>query len=115
MRLSKGSFIFITFSSQSIYYLLSFAMGIIIARSLGPEGKGVYYLSFLAGSMLFSLVKFSLEIATVYFINTKKYSKSDIFPNIIFMGLLVGSLVVVILIILFPPAKNKKQKAGRKA
>jgi len=62
------------FSGNALSFLLSFAGSIIIARMLGPEGKGLYSLLILLPSSVFIVGKLGIPDAIVYFYGGKKLS-----------------------------------------
>jgi O-antigen/teichoic acid export membrane protein len=81
---------------------LGLLASIIIARVLGPEGKGVYTLAILLPGLLLTFTNFGINPATVFYIGKKKYSPKEIFGNNIVITLLLGGIAILIgLIIIF--------------
>jgi len=93
--ISKNSVI--TFSSQILIFALGFITSIILARALGPIGKGIYALIILIPAVMLKLGSLGIEASNVYFIGSRKYEAKDVFSNSLLSSILLG----VILIFLF--------------
>lgn len=100
MELIKDSII--TFFSRILIRLLGIIPGIIIARALGPEGKGEYALLLLVVYLCYAFFKGGVEDANVYYIANKRYSTEEIVSNSIPIALLLGLSSVGIFSLLFP-------------
>ncbi len=88
------------FITRIATFLLGLPTGIIIARVLGPQGKGIYSLVVLVPALLYQLGNLGLGAANIYFTGSKRFSLTDITSNSLVFGLAVG----VFLPILFIPA-----------
>ena len=64
------------------------AVGVITARLLTPEDRGLYVLFFTVGGLIFSLLHIGLSPANIYFLNKKKIG----------MGILIGNAFTYILL-----------------
>jgi len=93
--ISKNSAI--TFSSQILILALGLVTSIILARVLGPTGKGIYALTILIPAVMLKLGSLGVEAANVYFVGSKKYGVKDIASN----SLLIAFFIGLILILLF--------------
>jgi O-antigen/teichoic acid export membrane protein len=92
----------ITFTTRISQLLLGIVTSIIIARVLGPEGKGIYTLAILLPMLLITFVNFGIAPASVYYIGKKKYSPLEIFgSNIIFSILLSIFAIIAGLVVIF--------------
>jgi O-antigen/teichoic acid export membrane protein len=93
----------ITTITNILILVISIGTSIIIARFLGPRGKGLYTLAFLFPTFLITFTNIGIGPATVYYIGKKKYSIQEIFGvNIIFSFLIsLFSLILAFLILLF--------------
>lgn len=80
----------ITFVSRILNLILGLASSIIIARSLGPEGKGIYTLALLLPSLIVTFTNLGIAPATVYYIGRGKYSLHEIFGNNVILSLVIG-------------------------
>lgn len=86
---------------------LALGSSIIIARALGPEGKGIYSLAVLLPSLVIIFTNPGLGPATVYYVGQRKYSPKKVFGNnIIFSSLvsILASLIGLIIIFFFSNA-----------
>jgi len=93
--ISKNSAI--TFSSQILIFAVGFIASIILARALGPTGRGIYALIILIPTVMLKLGSLGIEASNVYFIGSRKYEAKDVFSNSLLSSILLG----VILIFLF--------------
>ena len=92
----------ITFATRILNLLLGTGASVIIARVLGPSGKGIYSLVLLLPAMIFMFSHLGIGAATVYYVAQKKYSVKDIFNSNIVLGLLISILSILAgLIIIF--------------
>lgn len=69
----------------------AFVSGIVTARLLGPEGKGIVYMTFFVPALIVSLGSLSLGEAATYFIG-KGLPARRVAGNTILQALLMGSL-----------------------
>lgn len=93
----------ITFGTQILQIILSIGTSIIIARALGPEGKGIYALAILLPTLIMSFGNLGIGPASVFYIGKQKYSANEIFRNNIILSFLFSSLGITVglVIILF--------------
>lgn len=94
ISLSKNSAI--TFSSQILILVLGIIIMIILARALGPTGKGIYTLIILISAVLLRLGTLGIEAANVYFTGSKKYEVRDIVSNSLIDALLLGLILILL-------------------
>lgn len=90
------------FSTQVILFFLHMAMSILVARILGPEGKGIYALIFLAPILLSKLGNIGLGVANIYFIGKKEDKIEHIVSNSLVLSIILGILFIGIFTALFP-------------
>lgn len=69
---------------------------VILARVLGPEGKGIHSLILLIPGVIMVFGSFGMESANVYFVGTKKYPLRDVVSNSIILSVLLGVLLVLL-------------------
>lgn len=92
----------ITFFSNWILFALSLGASIIIARSLGPEGKGIYTIAFLVPTLLITFTDIGIGPASIFHIGRKKYSPKKVFgADIIFSGFLSIVCILIGLVLIF--------------
>ena len=97
-----GSTLF--FLSSLIIFVARFASSIIVARTLGVEGKGVYTLVLTISSLLVMLLDFGLASALTYLVASRQYAPRQVLSFGLWMSLFIGiagSLIFYILYTLF--------------
>ncbi len=100
--ISKNSTI--TFLSQILTFILGFVTSIILARTLGPKGKGIYALIILIPTLMLKLGSLGIENANVYFTGSKKYKIDDIVSNSLLSSILLGSILFLLFFTIYPLA-----------
>ena len=73
-----------------VIFVAKFATSIVIARSLGAEGKGIYTLTLMVGSLLLLILDLGLTSATTYLIASNRYSPSELINFSIWTSLLLS-------------------------
>lgn len=79
MSLAKKSLS--TFIARVITFLVSVTASIVIARILGPEGKGMWAALIFVPSITFTLLNLGISSANVYFAGSRKYGINQIINN----------------------------------
>lgn len=79
-----------TFGTRLITLVFGLATGIITARALGPENRGVFGLVAMFPSSLVTLTKFGQGISAVYFIRREKEDASAVASNLVLIALLTS-------------------------
>jgi len=92
--ISKNSAV--TFSSQVLILGLGLITSIILARVLGPTGKGIYALIMLIPAVMLKLGSLGIEAANVYFTGSKRYGIKDIASNSLLGSSLLGSILILL-------------------
>lgn len=85
-----------TFGTRIIILLLSVLIGIIIARTLGPSGKGLLAIIAMAGTVVLSLGNLGIGAFNAYAISNKSVEKKDIIANSFWLGLIIGIICFLI-------------------
>jgi len=85
--------ILVTFSTRIITVILGIAAAIVVARVLGPEGKGAYALIILVPILLAALGNLGIGIANVYFGGSKKYKPTELASNSLIAALGLGVIL----------------------
>lgn len=94
----------ITFITRVLQLILGVGTSIIIARVLGPQGKGIYSLVILFPTLLVTLGNFGIGQASVFYIGKKKYLPEEILANNVVLSFLfgiIGFLIGLIIILFF--------------
>lgn len=94
----------LTLVARVIGFGLALLSSIVIARTLGPHGVGIYTLAILFPLLILTFTNLGIGPATVYYVAQDKYSLKEVFGNNILLSaaigvaaILVGLLAVVIL------------------
>jgi len=89
-RMLRGTAV--TFAAEIAGLLISVATSILLARALGPEGRGVYAVAMLLPAMVVSFGHLGLGTASTYLIARKKYSPTSVFATNLGFIVIVGAL-----------------------
>lgn len=106
---------FLNFATQLSLFALSFISTLIIARALGPKGKGLYSLVILIPTLLANFLNMGINFSNIYLIGQRKYEVNRIVGSTISLSFLLGVSATVILLLLiiftdntfFTPTYNK--------
>ena len=93
MSISRNSII--TFASHIIIFIFSAISSVIITRTLGPTGKGVYASIFIIIFTALDLLRLNIDMSSVYHLSSTKYKIGDflliyLMLTIILSGLAIG-------------------------
>ena len=94
-----------TFSSRVSLLFLNLLIGIIIARTLGPSGKGLLAVVAMVGTTAVSLGNLGIHKFNTYALSNKSIEKKDIISNSFWLGLIIGLIffsIILILALKFP-------------
>jgi len=92
--ISKNSAI--TFSSQILIFAVGLITSIILARTLGPTGKGIYALVILIPAVMLKLGSLGIEAANVYFVGSRQYEPKDVASNSLLSSILLGLFLILL-------------------
>ncbi len=104
MNIIKGQFrrqVGVTFFAQAIGLFFSIASAAIIARWLGPEGKGVLALVLLVPGTLMIFLSFGIGVSNVYFIGSRRLDVPTLTKNSVsfcILGTTLGTGIVCFLL-----------------
>jgi len=79
-----------TFGTRLITLVFGLVTGIITARALGPEGRGVFGLVSMFPNSLVTLTKFGQGISAVYFIRREREDASAVASNLVLIAVLTA-------------------------
>jgi O-antigen/teichoic acid export membrane protein len=92
----------ITFITRVLMLIFGIGASIIIARILGPGGKGIYSLAILLPTLLIAFTNFGIGPASVFFIGKRKYPLKEVFGNNIIYTISISIFAILIgLIVIF--------------
>ncbi len=89
-----------TFATRLVVIVFSLASGIITARALGPENRGIFSLVALFPATLITLSKFGQSQATIYHIKREHDDVAQVASNVLLFALAVG-LALIAMVVLF--------------
>ncbi|MCX6258933.1 MAG: flippase [Bacteroidia bacterium] len=76
--------------------IIRFVIGIMIARALGPAGKGLYAAILVVPNMIFSITELGVKRATIYHIGEKIYPPEQVIGVLLFFMLITSTLGIII-------------------
>ncbi|MDI9616231.1 MAG: flippase [Methanothrix sp.] len=92
----------VTFCVGILNLLLGMGTSVILARILGPEGNGAYYIALLLPSFIITFVNVGIGPATVYYVARGEFRWQEILGNNVLLsiaisvaGILTGLIVVI--------------------
>jgi stage V sporulation protein B len=80
----------LVFVASIISFVGRFATSIIVARTLGPEFKGIYILTLYSSTLVYTIFSLGLNGAISYFMASKKLSGKQLFALSISAGLVLS-------------------------
>jgi O-antigen/teichoic acid export membrane protein len=95
-----------TFGTKIILLLGGFVVSVLLARLLGPEGKGVITAIFVVPTILISLADMGIRQATAHYIGKKLYPYKEIVSSVFFLWLISTVLTVLIVAVYYSYGSN---------
>jgi O-antigen/teichoic acid export membrane protein len=86
-----------SFFTEIFCALANFIIGVLLARQLTPDDRGIMVLVMSFPMLLFNFINFGLHEATIYFIGRKRTPPETVLANAISIALAVSGLVFIIL------------------
>lgn len=92
-----------TMLANILILMLGLGTSVILARLLGPEGRGIYAIASLLPSLVVTFVHLGIGPAAVYYTAQKRYPWKEILGNTIFLALITGvaGVIVALIVTLF--------------
>ena len=97
--LGHVNFVFLTYVANAALALVA---AVLVARALGPEGRGIYALFLLSASITQAILSLGIGVSAVYYLAKRTYSLPRIVANSQHIAL-ASALVSVLLVILAWP------------
>ncbi len=88
-------------------FAISLVTQIVIARTLGPAGKGMFSLAVLTASVISVFAHFSLSSANAHFAGRNPEHRLALVGNSFFIAIVWGMAVTLLLILYFDPIRLK--------
>jgi O-antigen/teichoic acid export membrane protein len=86
----------ITLISSFLNLLLGIGISIILARVLGPDGRGIYIMATLLPSLIVTFGNLGIGPATVYYVARGEFRRQEILGNNVLLSLGIGGLGVLV-------------------
>ncbi len=91
-----------TFGTNLVRFFIGIATSIILARVLGPEGRGIYALALLLPSLVVTLGNLGIASGTTFFVARREFPLSDVvFGNLILWFIISGVGILVEVLVIF--------------
>jgi len=90
------------FTTKVILIIIKLTIGVLTARVLGPEGKGIFVLALQMPGILATLSNLSIGEALIYNIGQGKIPRNKILGNIIFFTVAVSAIIFISYFYLLP-------------
>lgn len=87
-----------TFITKMFFLFGSFIISIILARLLGPEGKGMITALFVIPNTLVSLADLGIRQSAAYYIGRQKYSVQDIVSTSLMLWIITSAISVIVVL-----------------
>lgn len=98
---TTGFHVITTFGTKIIVLFGSFIVSVILARLLGPEGRGIVTALFVVPNIVVSIADLGVRQASAYFIGRGIYSIKDVISSSMLLWLITSSLSVIIVLIYY--------------
>lgn len=102
MRKSSTVFqLFTSIGTKILVLLGSFILSIIIARILGPEGKGIVTAIFVIPNLLVSIADLGIRQATAYYVGRRIYKANNVYSSILLVWIITSSISILIALLYY--------------
>ena len=85
------------FSANAAQYVIIGVTGVILARGLGPDGRGVYGLINETALIVAAFPGAALELAGIYLIGKRRYTLQTVFSNTLSWSLVLAALCLLLI------------------
>lgn len=82
----------LTFITRVLNLILALGFTILVARLLGPEGKGIYTLAILLPTTIVMATNLGIGPATIYYVAQGKYSNKIILGNNLYIAIFFSAI-----------------------
>lgn len=101
LRQSTAFDVATTFLTKIFFLSGSFIISILLARLLGPEGKGTVTALFIVPNILVSLADLGVRQASAFYIGQGKYKIQDVLSSSLFLWVITSVLSVIVVLIYY--------------
>ncbi|MDD3491798.1 MAG: oligosaccharide flippase family protein [Candidatus Pacebacteria bacterium] len=99
-KVSALNHISVTFSSMVIRLSLNLLIGIVVARALGPNGKGLLAVIVMIGTTIINLGNLGISSFNTFAISNKSVEEKDIISNSFWLGLIISLISFFVVLVL---------------
>ncbi len=85
------------FAANAAQYVIIGVTGVILARGLGPDGRGVYGLINESALVMAAFPGAALELAGIYMIGKRRYSLQTVFSNTLSWGVALAAILLLLI------------------
>jgi len=85
----------ITAGAQAISLIVGLGTSVILARVLGPEGRGIYALAMLLPSLIVTFGNLGIAPATVYYVAHGEFRRQEILGNNLLLSIGIGGMGII--------------------
>ena len=86
----------ITFITKAALILVGLVTSVIMARALGPEGRGLFSLAVVASSMVFNATNLGVGAASGYYLGRRKTPIEALAGNLLSLSVAIGASALVL-------------------
>jgi len=86
----------LTLITEAVIFVCGLIYLIILARVLGPVGKGIYSLILFIPGLMMIFGSLGIESSNVYFVGRKKYETKEVVANSLTVSCVSGALLIFI-------------------
>ncbi len=97
--------VFLFFITKIFLVILKIGMSVIVARFLGPVGRGVFYSFFQTLGLNNTFATISIGEGLIFYISQGSIKRSEVFGSVIFFTLSFGILISFLIYLLLPIIK----------
>jgi O-antigen/teichoic acid export membrane protein len=95
-------------NTNTLTTLLRFVIGVLVARELGPEGKGLFATVLVVPNLLISFAELGVRRSSIQHIGEKKIPENEIISSLLFFFLLASFAGMLISGIVFASMNNQE-------
>lgn len=85
------------FGANAAQYVIIGVTGVVLARGLGPDGRGIYGLINESALVMAAFPGAALELAGIYMIGKRRYSLQTVFSNTLSWGLALAAILLLLI------------------
>jgi len=96
-KLELASTAALLFGANAAQYVIIGITGVVLARGLGPDGRGIYGLINESALVIAAFPGAALELAGIYLIGQRRYNLQTVFSNTLTWGLVLAAIFLLLI------------------